>query len=242
MTEPTAVPAPPPSAEKRASFWEDFIDILYAPSTVYARRAHANFWLPLLIISVLAGVFVFVNRGYYSAVFDAEFHRGVAKAMASNPQLTQEMVDQGRPIQEKIARIFGYLATPIVILLVGLITWIATKITSVKLTVEQAMLVVTLAYIPRILEQVVLAAQNLFLDINGVNSMFSYSLNVARFLDPDATNGKLYGLAGRLDLFTLWVTFLIAVGVATIARVPRAKGYATAAVVFAIGSLPVLFR
>ncbi len=61
MTEPTvssrdgelsSTPAPPPKQEK-ASLLDDFMDIFYAPSAVYARRANKSFWVPLLIISVL---------------------------------------------------------------------------------------------------------------------------------------------------------------------------------------------
>lgn len=232
----------PPAAPAKVSPVEDVVDIFYAPSDVFARRERTNFWLPLLAVTVVAALFSFVNRGVFSAIFDAEFHRATAKAMASNPQITQDMIDKGRPIQEAIAHAFAYVGTPIFIFIVALLAWLAAKIVSAKVTYEQAVLIVTLAWIPRLVEQVLVAAQNLFLDVTNVNGMFSFSFNVARFLDPDATNGKLYALAGRVDLFTLWVTFLIGVGIATIARVPRAKGYLAAAIVFVLGTLPVLTR
>ena len=35
-----------PSPQSRF-VWEDFIDIFYAPSQVFARREHGSFWIPL---------------------------------------------------------------------------------------------------------------------------------------------------------------------------------------------------
>src|SRR5689334_15779429 len=43
-----AVPAAAPAA-----WWEDFMDIFYAPSQVYARRAGSGFGIPMLVVTVL---------------------------------------------------------------------------------------------------------------------------------------------------------------------------------------------
>src|SRR5436190_22553547 len=88
--------ATPPPAEK-ASIAEDFIDIFYAPSTVFARRANSGFGLQLLIVSVLFAGFAFASKSVFSQIFDAEFSRGMAKAMANNPRLTADMVSSMRP-------------------------------------------------------------------------------------------------------------------------------------------------
>src|SRR5688572_19609673 len=78
--------AMPPKPEK-SSLFEDFMDIFYAPSTVFARRADSSFWGPLLIITLVTAVFSFVNRDIASAIFDAEYARGAAAAQAKNPQI-----------------------------------------------------------------------------------------------------------------------------------------------------------
>src|SRR3989442_2962197 len=79
---------------QKASVIEDFIDIFYAPSTVFARREKSGFGIQLLIITVVTALFVFASRGVFSQIFDAEFARGAAKAMAKSPQVTQEMLDR----------------------------------------------------------------------------------------------------------------------------------------------------
>ena len=47
------VSATPP---KPAAWWEDFIDIFYAPSQVFARRANSGFFLPMVVVTLLVGV------------------------------------------------------------------------------------------------------------------------------------------------------------------------------------------
>jgi len=50
------------------------------------------------------------------------------------------------------------------------------------------------------------------MDEGQLTSRFSVSLGVGRFLDPEHTGAVTLALLGRVDLFTLWVTALIAIG------------------------------
>jgi hypothetical protein len=142
-----------------------------------------------------------------------------------------------RGVQEKVGRILGYFFAPLFIFFVSVYTWLAAKVVSAKLSFEQAFMIATLAWIPRLVEQVVIAAQNLFLGTDNVTSAASFSLNVARFLDADAVNHRLFTLASRVDVFTLWATLLLAIGISTIARVSRAKGYAAAGMVYGLATI-----
>jgi hypothetical protein len=56
-------------------------------------------------------------------------------------------------------------------------------------------------------------------------------------MDPDTTNGKVFGLMGSLDLFAIWMTVLIGIGIAVVGKVPRNKGYLAAVIVFVLGTL-----
>jgi VanZ family protein len=47
-------------------------------------------------------------------------------------------------------------------------------------------------------------------------------------------------LLGRIDLFTIWVTVLLAIGLAVVARIPRSRAAIAAVVVWVIGTLPAL--
>jgi Yip1-like protein len=226
-------------APEKASVVEDFIDIFYAPSSVFARREKSGYGLQLLIITLLTALFVFASRGVFSQIFDAEFARGAAKAMAKNPQLTQEMMDRARPMQEKVTNFILYIMTPVIIFFTAFVVWLSAKILSVKITYGQAAMITTLAWIPRLVGGLLGAAQVLLMDTTNVTSPFALGFSPARFMNPDTTNGKLFGLVGSLDLFALWYAVLIGIGVAVVAKVPRARGYAVAGIVFALTTIPL---
>ncbi|MEK7401202.1 MAG: YIP1 family protein [Gemmatimonadota bacterium] len=226
----------------KASIAEDFMDILYEPSKVFARRAAGGYGMHLLIIAVLAGLFAFANRGVFEQIFDAEFQRGAAKAMAANPQITMDQMNSMRGIQEKVAMIATFVGTPIFIFVLAFFTWLAAKIASAKVTYQQAVLIVSLAWIPRLVGSLVATLQVVLMDTASVTNMFSLSASPARFMDPDTSNPKVFGLMGGLDVFSIWYTVVAAIGIATIAKVPRSKGYIASFMVFALAMLPALLR
>ena len=91
-----------PVPVKPASRWEDFIDIFYAPSSVYARRANSGFGIPMLVVTVLVGAIFLANSGVMQPIMDAEFARQTAAMMRKNPQFTPEMAEKMRSL--------GYMA------------------------------------------------------------------------------------------------------------------------------------
>ena len=229
-------------APEKASVVEDFIDMFYAPSKVFARRALSGFGIHLLIISVIAAAFAFANRNLIAQIMDIEFQRNAQKMMAANPQLTQEMLNQGRGIQQMIAQGAGYVGTPIFIFILAFFIWLGAKIASAKLSYGQAALIATFAWIPRLLGSLLMTVEGLLRDTATVTNLFSLSWSPGRFMDPDTTNSKLFGVMGSLDVFSIWFWVLVAIGISVIGKVPRGRGYAVAAVLFILGTLPVLFR
>ena len=228
--------AMPPKPEK-SSLFEDFMDIFYAPSTVFARRADSSFWGPLLVITLVTAVFSFVNRDIASAIFDAEYARGAAAAQAKNPQITADQLQSMRGVQEKIASFFMYVGTPVFIFVVSLLAWLSAKFVGAKVTYGQAVLIMSFAWVPRLVQALVNTVQKLLFDTTTITGMNSFSLSPARFMDPDSSPKALVALAGRFDLFTIWLTILAGIGIAVIGKVPRTKGYIAAAILFTLGTL-----
>jgi len=230
-----------PSAEK-ASVVEDFIDIFHAPSSVFARRANSGYGMQLLIVCVISALFAFATRGLMSQIMDAEFTRATAKVVAENPQVTQEQLAAGRGIQDAIGSVIGYIITPIIIFFTGFCVWLIAMMLSAKVTFTQAVLITTLAWIPRLVGSLLMTVQVALTDTSNVTNIFGLSASPARFMNPDTTNAKLFGLMGSLELFTIWYAILIGVGISVLAKVPRGRGYLVSAIVFIILTLPVLLR
>lgn len=235
--DPTTQPAPTP---EKASIAEDFVDIFYAPSTVFARRDKGGYGWTLLIISVLAILFTFAARGTITNALEGDMTRAMADQMAKNPQLTPERVEAMKPTQMKISMFTMMIATPIAVVIVAFLSWLSAKFVSAKINWTQAMTIVTLAFIPRLLNSLILAGQGLLMDTSNVDSMMKLSFSPARFMDPGGAKVVL-ALASRFDLFVLWSTILIGIGIAVMGKVPRSKGFAAAAIVWAIaGAVAVI--
>jgi len=228
------------SAPEKSSLVEDFIDIFYAPTTVFARREKSGFWAHLLVVSVIAALFAFANRSVFDQIFDAEFQRGAAKAMAGNPQITADMMATQRNISSKIAGFFQYIGAPMLIFVVAVLVWFVVRFTKARITYQQAVLIMTLAFVPRLIQYLLTTVQMLFMDTAAVTSMHTLSFSPARFMDPDTPNRVLLGLMGRLDLFTIWATILIGIGIAVMGKVPKARGLMFAGIIWLVASLPLL--
>jgi hypothetical protein len=229
----------PNAAEPKASRWEDFIDIFYTPSSVFARRATSGFFLPMVVVTVLTGVLYMMNSGVWSQVMDAEMSRALAKQSAN---LTAEQMQTMRGFSETVAKIGSFIFVPIGIFLTGVMLWVCGKFVEAKQTLGQATMVASFAFMPRIVEGLVVAVQGLLLDPSTFNGRWKVSLGIGRFLDPDATSPALLALVGRLDVFTIWVTVLLAIGLAVTGNISRGRAAIAAAIVWLLGAAPLLLQ
>ena len=229
--------APPP---KKAALWEDFIDIFYAPSDVFARRANSGFGIPLVIVTVLVAVIFIATSGAMQPIMDAEFMRGIASAQKANPNMTEAQIQAAKSIGEKFAKVGIWFIMPITIFLTGLTLWVVGKFFDAKQTLGQALMVSAYANVIKILGSIVIAIQLLLLDTSSMNSILRLSLGVGRFFDADTTSPVVLALVGRLDVFTIWVTILLGIGLAVTGKIPRSKAMVAAAIVWFIGAVPAL--
>jgi hypothetical protein len=51
----------------------------------------------------------------------------------------------------------------------------------------------------------------------------------------------MIALASRVDLFTIWVTVLLAIGLHVVGKVSRQQAAIAAAITWVVGALPVVF-
>ena len=237
MESSAGSPAAVTPAPEKASVWEDFLDIFYAPGAVFARREHGNFWIPLAVVTLLVGILYVVNSGVWDPIMNAEMDRGLARAMEQNPQLTQEMATQMRGWSSMIGRVGAFIATPFVIFFVALFLWLAGKIVGARQSWHAALVVAAYAHVPRIVEGVIVGIQGLFVDPAQLTGRYSVSLGLARFLDPATTSPMMYYFVGRIDLFTIWVTVLLAIGLAVTGRVDRVRAAIAALLVWLLGAI-----
>lgn len=229
-----------PNAPEQPSLMEDLVDIWYAPAEVFARRKR-GMWGPLFVVTVLCSVLMIVNAGAMQGVMDAEVQRAMNDAMAKNPSMTAAQLEGMRGIMEGSIKWGGVAIIPAVLFLLGLAVFLVGRIMGGTLTYATAVMIASLAYMPRVLELLLVTVQSLVLDTSAIVGRYQFSFGVGRFLDPAMPQGML-NLLGRIDLFTLWVTILIGLGLVHAAKVEKSRAWAGAALCWVFGALPALWQ
>lgn len=225
MTDAAASPTP-----SKAGLWEDFIDIFMQPSQVFERRRDGKFGLALLALVVLSGVLFLALRNGIAPIMDAEMAKAAAAMAAKNPNITADQIAAQQGMMEKFAVIGYVLFMPIGVVITAVLLWLASKAISASVAFAAAMMIATYSQFPRVIEMILNAIQGLVLPPESITSRFSVQLGPARFLGTDA-NPVLQTILGGLDLFTIWVTVLLAIGISVVARVPRSRAAIAAAIV-----------
>ena len=146
----------------------------------------------------------------------------------------------GSKVAGYMTSVGAFIGIPIAILLLGLGTWLTGKMFGATLSYAAATMIAAYSYMPRIVEALAVAVQGLLLDTSGFTGRYQLSLGVGRFLDAESSRGLL-GLLGRVDVFTLWVTALVAVGIMVVGKLPKEKAIAAGAVIWIYGALPTLY-
>lgn len=241
MTEPH-VAAPVPAPAERASRWEDFIDVFYAPADVFRRRAAESFAVPMLVVAVVMAVLAITNAGVLQPVMDAEFARATAAAMKANPNVTPETMARMKSFGEGVQRYGTIVVSLIGLLILGSMTWLVGKLVESRQTWHAAMVVACYAWVPRLVEQIVYGVEGLLMNADQLTSHYALQIGPARFFDVDSTSPVLMALLGRLDLFTLWVTVLLAIGVYATGRVSKNRAAVAGVLFWSAGALFTLLQ
>lgn len=242
---PTGTPvdadAPDSPAGEPMSLPEACFAIFFAPSRVFAERQSKGWLLPLVILTMVVALLFFATRSFMQPAFDAEFARGAARMARSNPQITAQQMEVGRRMQEKFAVVGVVVFVPVTVILIGLTLWLVGRFVEAKQSVSTALVVATFAYFPKVLAQLAVAVMGLLRDPSTLTGLANMTVGPAMFLNADHTSPVLLALLARLDLFTLWVTVLLAIGLHVTGKVPKTQAYAAAAVMWLLGALPGLF-
>jgi hypothetical protein len=228
-------------APAKAGLWEDFVDIFYTPSSVFARRSDGKFGLALLFLIIVGTVLFFVTKNAMQPIFDAEFTRQTAAAMRKNPNITAEQMAASRNFFDMLGPVFFAVILTISVFGTGVILWLVGKLFDAKESVSAAIMIATYAEVPRIVQILTNAAQALIMAPEKLNAANSVGFNLARFMNPDTASPVLIALGARVDLFTIWVTVLLAIGLHVVGKIPKQQAYIAAALTWVIGALPALF-
>lgn len=239
MTEPVVASVAP--APERASFAEDFLDIFYAPSAVFARRRDASPWAALLVVTGLFAIAWYIFISLLKPVFDAQMAQQMAASMANMTPEQQAQVQQMQGRFGPITMMFtGIITVPLTVLVLGLVSWIVGKLLDAQQALRAAFLVVTFSFMPRVVGTIVTAMQSFVVDVTTMTNQFQATLSPARFVDTATMAPALVGILSRFDPFILWSYVIIAIGLHVTGRIPMAKALVGGAILWLLGAVPTI--
>ena len=228
------------AAPKTSSLFEDIVEIFVSPAQVFARRKGRGFWLALLIYTVIIAALAIGTKPLMQPVYDAVWQQSAAQIARQNPEITPEQLEKGRAFQDKFAIVGVVIFTPIIVLVTGLLLWIVGKLFDADEPLGDAMMVSTFSFLPKILAVVAGALIAMFADPAHITSQFSVTVGPGYFINA-TQQPILAALAGRLDIFTIWVTVLLAIGLHVVGKIPIGKAATAAIIVWILGALPGLY-
>ena len=241
MSTPTTEPLPPAAPAAGGSVWEDMIDIFYAPTPVFERRRDGRFAIQLLVLTVMTIVLYYATKPYLQPMYDAIWTQTAEGIRKGNPNVTDEQLSKMADMGDKFGAVSVAFGIPIMVLCIGVLLWLVGKLFDSVMTFKQAMVVATLSQFPKLLDAIVMGVQGFMMNPDAINTMYSLKLSPARFLGAGASP-VTEALAGRVDVFIIWCTILIAIGLHVIGRVEKTKAFIAAAVVWVIGALPAMYN
>jgi hypothetical protein len=240
MTQPTYASSTPAPVET-ASIWEDFIDIFASPAKVFRRREHGSWFIPLLVVTVAFAALAIASRGIMQGAVDAEIDKAL-QAMRQNPQMTEDMIERMRGVMGMTFTIVPIVIMPIIIIVVGFMTWLVGKLFDSRQDLHAALVVAAYSEFPRVIAGLLGMVQGLLLKPEQLNSLAKFSFSPARFIDPSKVSPAMFQLLLRFDLFTIWVTVLLATGLYVTGRVSKQKAAMAGVLFFIIGAIPQVLQ
>lgn len=221
---------------------DDYLDVFVSPTALFTRRSDGKFGQALLVLVVLSAILFFATKSAMAPIMDAEMAKGMAGALKANPNMTPEQIESAKAIGAKFASIGFVFVILVAPFLLGTVIFLASRVVGGAVGFAQGITIATFAWFPRLVEGVVSAVQALLMDESKLTSRLSVSLGLGRFMDAATTNPYVLALAGRVDVFTIWVTALIAIGIKVIGKTSTGQAVAGAVIVWFIGALPILYQ
>jgi hypothetical protein len=188
--------------------------VFFEPKKAFADIAARPRWIPPLVVILLVSMVlmvVYTQRGGWRVMMEQQM-----AASSRTSQMTPEQREQGIEMGVKYASLAVYI-TPILIpvtflIIAGVLMGIAALLLSAPVRFSQVFSIVCYANVAGAIKGVLVLVVLLMKNITDFDLNNPLMFNPGYFMDPKESNKFLYSLATSFDLFSLWVMFLIAVG------------------------------
>ena len=223
---PEPASAPPPletqPQEPRMSEAARLTGVFFAPGKTFADIARRpSWWVPVLLIAVLSTIYLnaFTRRVGWESV--------LRPAIERSPNTANMTVQQREQLIRTAAGVYKYVGYGSVVLtllyvfiVAVLLMFLFDTMMSAGIGLKRMMAIVSYGFLPLVV-QTALSMVVLFLkDPEEFNLQNPLMFNVGAYLSPNAP-AALRALGSSIDVFSLWIIVLLAIGVSRSARKMR---------------------
>jgi hypothetical protein len=221
MSEPL-VPTPSPAPLSGGGFFQNLIDVYFSPREAFTRIVqNPRFLVPLVVYAVLVLGFTAV---WMQKMDPVEFMK---TQIEESPQAERMPAEQKAAIieqQAKMMPIFGWVVGPIVVaimlvVIAAFLMFVFRFFYAGEVRFKQAFAIVlwTFLAVGLVTTPIMLAVLALKGDWN-VDPNQAIQANLGLLLDKSTAAKPLWALLSSIDLFSLWMVFLLAVGFGVASR------------------------
>jgi hypothetical protein len=243
QSEEINISEPSPQPEDELSVPEAITGVITEPSETYERMSSSsrkNYWLiPLMILIAanLIGTYIFFsNDELISKVVDKEIAKLDEKL--DKGELSESDYDMAKKFVDPKGTFFlvigygGSLVGPFFILIIlSVLYFVILKIFKLNQEFSRVMNIVGLAMI-------IMAVGNLVSILVSVVTGTMSGVSPALLMTEPEGGDIVYSLVSKLDIFTIWFLFIIAIGLNKAAKLEAEKAYSA---VFGIWLVYVIF-
>ncbi len=194
--------------------------VFYEPGKVFADVAERPSWIVPIVIAILIGIgFVYAVSSHIG------WDQTIRQTLANNPRMADVPAEQREQIIQRGAKAASYIGwigaivgPPFFALVVaGVLTGIFNGLLGTELRFKQMFAITAYAFLVRSLYAVLLTVIIYLKPPEDFNIQVS-PFSPAAYMNRQDNSKWLMSLAGSLDLFTIWVIVLLAVGFSVASR------------------------
>ena len=212
-------------------------NVFFSPGKAFADIARRpRWWIPVILIALIGTIYlnIFTQRVGWESVIRPAIERST-----QTQSMTAQQREQVIATAARLYKYLGYGGSAVgtlfyVFIVAVLLMFLFDTMMSAGIGLKRMMAIVAYGFLPMLI-QTGLSMVVLFLkDPDEFNLQYPLMFNVGAYLSPDSP-AALRAFGSSIDLFSLWIIILLAIGISTTARkVSFGKAFAGVALPWAL--------
>jgi len=194
--------------------------VFFSPGKAFADIARRpRWWIPVILIALLGTVYlnIFTQRVGWESVI-----RPAIERLPNSQTMTAQQREQTITNLARVYKYLGYGGSAVgtlfyVFIVAVLLMFIFDTMMSASIGLKRMMGIVAYGFLPMVLQTILSIVVLLLKDPEEFNLQNPLMFNVGAYLSPDSP-AALRALGSSIDLFSLWIIVLLAIGVSSTAR------------------------